>query len=285
MTGTFPAGVAIVAVHWYPDHVVKARRMVESLARATGAGLLVSVSNSPAIPPAELAPQGIEGLKAVGVQHNNSGMEFGAWQAGLDHVFAEGGARWVLFINDTLGIHQSFPTVHRRNLLAAIKAFSGANAAVAAGEVESIDRSYALAGARSHRWLTTNIFALNHAALQVLDHRVYRSELDGLIKASSASDEFFAAALDPVLVEHLSSWLFGERSRLAWYASAQLAPHNAARMAGKARAILQEKYLSAALEGAGARFVDISMVGLKDRVRRRVESALFRTPRTASTAI
>lgn len=252
--------------------------MVENLARATGAGLLVSVSNSAAILPAELVPRGIEGLRVAAIRHNNSGMEFGAWQAGLDQLAAEGGARWTLFINDTLGIHQPFSTVHRRNLVAAISTFSGAEAAVAVGEVESTDRSYAIGGARSHRWVTTNAFALNHAALQVLDHRVYRSELDSLINASSISGEFFAPDLDPVLVEHLSNWLFGERSRLAWYASAQLASDNASRMAGKARAILQEKYLSAALEEAGARFVDISLVSLKDRVRRRVESALFREP-------
>lgn len=47
------------------------------------------------------------------------------------------------------------------------------------GQTESIPRSYRIDGCRTHRWITSNVFALNRLALRELGGQVYRPALDG----------------------------------------------------------------------------------------------------------
>jgi hypothetical protein len=110
---------------------------------------------------------------------------------------------------------------------------------------------------RIHRWVSTNVFALNLAALRELEHRLYVPRLGADVPGGSTLDTFFGAALDRDLKAHIASWLFATTGKDRWYKAEPLSAENAGRMAEKARAILQEKYLSARLEYAAADIRDI----------------------------
>jgi hypothetical protein len=101
------------------------------------------------------------------------------------------------------------------------------------------------------------VFALNLAALRELEHKLYVPRLNADVPGGPTLDTFFSARLDRDLKAHIASWLFATTGRDRWYKSEPLNPENAERMAEKARAILQEKYLSARLEYAPADFRDI----------------------------
>ncbi len=270
------ARVAMVSVHYYPRYLTQSVAAVGTLGRAAGAGMHVAVANDPAIA-AELArAAGTLGFpRADCIVHDNRGLEFGAFQAGLDRLLRAEDPDWILFVNDTFARHRPFPSVHRRHLLAALTRPSDDRTPLAAGEVEEHGRSWEILGKRSHRWLTTAVFALNRPALHVLGDKVYSPEVDALVRTTAESSAFFAPELDPAIADHIRAWILAPASRHTWYRSAPLSAENASRMAGKARAILQEKYLSAALEEAGTWFFDVKGSGAKDRIQRRMESWLL----------
>lgn len=187
------------------------------------------------------------------VRHDNTGMEFGAYQVGLD-TLENFSLDWVVFANDTFATRKKFDAVSRLKLVHELHRSFDWPAVV--GQVDSLPRSYRIANLRSHRWVTTNLFAINRTGLQALDHRIYRRELDQLINESADPMTFFSAETDEVLQAHLRAWLFRARPGAHWYASAPLEASNARSMAKKARSIMQEKYLSAYLDNIGAHFAD-----------------------------
>ena len=217
------------------------------------------------------------------LRHDNSGMEFGAYQAGLNRLFKEVETDWVLFANDTFATHHSFGKVYRDKLAADLQRSFDCPAIV--GQVVSLPRSYQMEGSRTHRWMTTNLFALNRAALVALDRRVYRPGLESLVTETSELEKFFAPRVDRVLREHLEAWLFRARPGWHWYASDPLQPGNAAYMARKARSILQEKYLSALLESLGAEFVDLNDLSVRRKVVREVERKMFAFARRVGQSV
>ncbi|MEP7058825.1 MAG: hypothetical protein ABI809_13750 [Caldimonas sp.] len=266
--------VGIVSVHYYPGYLQRSLEAVADLARRTGAQAVIAVANRPELLP-QLQAQSTS-IRGFDVElHDNTGFEFGAYQAGLRRC-ADADLDWVVFANDTFSVHHNFSTVYRRHLVSVLKQAPNETAPQAAGQVESMPRSYAIEGKRAHRWLTTSIFALNRPALDLLGHKLHFPEVDALIRTSGNLEEFFSPRLDRAMAEHIEAWLFGTCPRLAWYGAEPLTAINAARFANKARTILQEKYIAAVLEEAGAWFFDIKASGVREKILKRVEAMLFR---------
>jgi hypothetical protein len=268
--------IGIVSVHYYDDYVRQSTAAIARLAARVGAEGVVAVANRrDLVPGLEALSSGIRAKSIRCIEHDNTGLEFGAYQAGLDRML-EVDPEWVVFANDSFVVHNCFYRVYQNRLLAALS-IPADGALHVAGEVVSWARSYSIGGARSNRWLTTSIFAINRAALRALDGRVYHPEIDALIRTSSERHVFFSPALDEALVGHLAGWLFGVPGQGAWYGAAPLTDDSAPRLARKARSILQEKYLSARLDQAGAWFFDLNPYGLREKMSRRVERVLFET--------
>ena len=144
------------------------------------------------------------------------------------------------------------------------------------GQVESLPRSFELLGLRTHRWITTNAFAISRGALRVLKRRLRCPECDELVAGSPPVEAFFSARLDPLLREYLSHWLFVRDGVFSWYGAAPLDGQSAPRQARKARSILQEKYLSARLEAASAIYVDIkALMTRSDKLLQRIEMMIY----------
>lgn len=268
--------IGIVSVHYYQDYLRRSLASVSDLARRAGAQVVVAVANRP-----ELLAEMQERTRRMKMQrvdvesHDNTGLEFGAYQAGLLRIL-DADLDWVVFANDTFSVHNCFSTVYRKHLISALANPSDGRSVQVAGEVVSMPRSYAIEGKRTHRWLTTSVFALNRPSLNVLGNRVYFPEIDELIRPSGNIEEFFAPRLDRAMAEHIQAWLFGTCPRMAWYGAEPLTQDNAVKFANKARAILQEKYIAAVLEEAGAWFFDIKASGAREKILRRLESMLFK---------
>lgn len=266
---------AIVSVHYYPQCCEASLIELSNLARLSQPSHCILVNNNPAIHDrlVELSKRHAF-IDAVEL-HDNSGLEFGAYQAGLDRTLAAGDFDWVLFANDTFATHQVFCSRHRDTLAWRVAQSSGDEVATVLGRIESLSRSYRIADARSHRWITTNLFALNRRALSLLHGRVHYPEIDGLIRAVSDAETFFSEDLDDALSSHLREWLFGETLGNRWRDAAPLTKGNAERFARKARAILQEKYLAALLEENRTAFVELKRSDIRSRLQCRAEQLVF----------
>jgi hypothetical protein len=218
----------------------------------------------------ELARIGAASMTAEIVQHDNSGAEFGGYQAGVERLKEAGMPPWVVLANDTFSTHDHFGTIERRRLVDQLATDKDHPTIV--GRVESLPRSFELAGHRSHRWITTNIFAVNSAALRALHHRIYDGALEALVAETADARAFFAPDISPILRSHVASWLFGNENHYpTWYAASPLTAQNAVKMARKARAILQEMHLSASLEASGAEFVDLKTMTTHEKVVSKLE--------------
>lgn len=266
--------IAIVCVHYEPKNVALTLQSLNRIVRSIGATHAVFVANQHAVWTALTNVRPLLDECATEVcEHDNTGMEFGAYQAGLNQVITRFDPAWVLFVNDTFATHHSFGTVYRRKLA---EAFGGHYPSAAIiGRVDALPRSFEVQGLRTHRWVTTNLFALNRKALNTLGNRMYSPEINQLVGDTCQSEEFFAPQVDPVLRGHLEAWLFRAHPGPHWYASEPLTGANAAKMARKARSILQEKFLSAALDAAAAQFVNLNELSMRDKLVREVEQKLF----------
>jgi hypothetical protein len=259
--------VHIVLTVFYPeclDASLRALQQLELELQRRGARTrCLLVSNNQQLP---LGATGYDWLK-----HDNTGMEFGAYQAGLDRItWSEDESDVVLFVNDTLSTHHVLSRVIRSNLSEGILRIAALSDTPAiCGEVDVSARSFTVRGLKVVRWVSTWAFALNWQALQALAFRVYVAELDADIQAEVAPHKFFTPGVDAVLRAHLSAWLFGAGAS-GWQHAAPLSAENAESMARKARAIMQEKYLSARLEASAAMFSDIRPTSIRQITTHRI---------------
>lgn len=207
------------------------------------------------------------------MRHDNSGMEFGAYQAGVDALVKRMDADWIVVGNDTFATHNNFPRVYRELLSQALQRVPTFPTII--GRTHALARSYQIEGLRTHRWVQTSLFAINRAALEALGGRIYRPELESLVSESADLSTFFSPDVDLVLRDHLETWLFRTRPGPHWYASEPLQSQNFSKMARKARSILQEKYIAAVLESAGAEFVNLNDLTVPKKILRKIDDIVF----------
>lgn len=185
------------------------------------------------------------------VAHDNSGMEFGGYQAGLDRVAAHGPDD-VLIMNDTLGSHDHWGR-NKLRCFARVVANHRQNGVVA-GHVQCGEQSIVLKDRHASHWIRSNLFFIDRVALEAVDGRLYYPEIDELVSDDPGSGTFFDPSLDPVAVAFLEWWLFSGDPD-AWYGSRPLTDENWRFMALKARSILQERYVSMLLADAKVSFL------------------------------
>ena len=270
--------VGIVSVHFHPHYVAPTLTLLDRVKAGMKLLRSVHVANQESVGLALDAA--IAGPDAEVVRHDNSGMEFGGYQAGLERLQATCDPDWVLVVNDTFATHDNFATPYRERLRGELS-WTREHPAIV-GQLESIARSYLLAGLRSHRWIRSSVYALNRAAITALGGRIYVPEFDAAVVETDDRARFFTPVVDPVLADHLHAWLFRSReAHVHWYGAEPLTAANMGRMARKARSILQEKYLSARLEDRGAEFADVRDIGVAGRARRTLEDKWFDARRRA----
>lgn len=243
-----PGSVDLVAAVYSVERLATTVRVIRRLDASPGLDRVVVVINNPALDDAVIAAALFgAGRRLTVIRHDNSGAEFGAYQAGLDLLKAES-AKPVLIINDTVGTNHFVGDVFLRNF--SRLATASGDSPVAVGEIDHTGAPLRLLGLASDNWIRSSIMVLNPPALRAIDYRIYDPALESLIVASDDPDVFFGAEVASPLREHIADWLFSS-SGSRWYKAAALSADNAAQMAAKTRAILQEKYLSMRLKAAG----------------------------------
>jgi hypothetical protein len=262
--------VALVSAHYYPDYQRRNLREIERLKRAIPIDRHVGVLNGGAELIEVIA--GPSGTQWVG--HDNEGQEFGAYQRGLDVLLEGERPDWVIFMNDTLGTHTRLACGVLQRLQTAVESPTS-SLPLMAGVLHHIERSCQIHGHRGSRHMRSRAMALNGVALGVLERRIRAAEIDALIAGAATRDSFFSEGCDPALQLRLASYLFQTDAALKWYRAAPLTHDNCAAMALKARAILQEFYLSLRLESASAIFIDLRASRLRDKIRDGLETEWF----------
>ena len=275
---------AVVSVHYYPEYAAQSLQHLRQMCERLQPERCVLVANNPTVLPALQEAAARSGRAVSVLLHDNSGLEFGAYQAGVDRLLGDGEPDWTVILNDTFAIHQCFSRPMRRHFVHAVTTIADRDTPIVVGQVESLLRSFELLGIRMHRWITTNAFAVNRGALRALKHRLRSAEPDELVAGSMPAEAFFSPRLDPVLREHLSRWLFVPDGAVSWYRAAPLDEQNAPALARKARSILQEKYLSARLEAASTIFADIKQLSSSERLLQRIDAMAFSLRRHQRTS-
>jgi hypothetical protein len=108
----------------------------------------------------------------------------------------------------------------------------------------------------------SNLIGFDHAAISALDYKIYQPHLNDYLNDSV--DTFFTDHIKASTREKISQWLFAKEGH-AWYGAAPLTEDNCAKMATKARSIIQEFYLAMRLEQNKTIFVQPKL-GLLERV-------------------
>lgn len=251
----------LIVAAYAPARYRQTLQTVSMLAEVLPLRRIVLVLNGPAIGGAEDASERL-GRDVEIVRHDNVGREFGAYQAGLDHLRADL-ADGVVIVNDTLGSHQPVTRPWLKAFVSAL--FRGNDPGFVAGTLQISERRMELDGMTSSRWIRSNLVGLDRAALDAIAHRLFIPPVETFVRSTPDPDRFFAPEVGPALAAHLKSWLFSTEG-LRWYGAEPLTAANAARMAEKARSILQEKHLSFRLDTAGMAFHGITFTRRSDRV-------------------
>jgi hypothetical protein len=246
--------VHYVVVIYYAAYLARIVKVAAALIDTQSVGTLRVVINNPAIDEL-VVKQHFASLPVPAhvLRHDNTGLEFGAYQLGLDDLRrTHADDLPCLFANDTVGTHYPITTFYLRKFSSAAQEHLGSNAIV--GLVDSAPRRLELCGLHTSRWVRSNLFVMDRHALESIHNQMYVARLDACINDSPKEEDFFADSIGPSLRSHLSRWLFSG-SPDAWYKSEPLSLDNHRRMAAKARSILQELFLSMRLEGAATALI------------------------------
>ncbi|SIT42909.1 hypothetical protein BN2475_380157 [Paraburkholderia ribeironis] len=241
--------VHYVIVIYYAEYLAKIAKVAGALMNTQRVRTLRVVVNNPAIDDRVVKQHFADlAVPAYVLRHNNTGLEFGAYQFGLDDLRrTDADDLPCLFANDTVGTHYPINRIYLREFSRAAQAHLGSNAIV--GLIDSAPRRLELYGQQASRWVRSNLFVMDKHALESINNQIYVAPLDSFINESPREDDFFSASIGPSLRSHISHWLFSGSSD-TWYKSEPLSLDNHLRMARKARSILQELFLSMRLEGA-----------------------------------
>lgn len=275
MIAAHPASVYVVAVLYYNNYATNLIRSLKKLGDCHKIEKIIVVLNNPAIDDAVLG-RSLTTLAAqtACVTHDNTGQEFGAYQAGIDHIRTELTPRDCLVIlNETLGIHYPFETEHAGAFMRSLldRKYTGR----AVGHIDHSIRRLCIDDLWTSRWVRSNLVGFDFEAISSIDYRVYVPRLHDYVRDTDVFDEFFSGNVDAYLQHHIADWLF---SKGQWYAAATLSKGNAASFAIKARSILQEKHLSMRLENHKVAFVP-ARYKAAEQITRRAKNGLRRVSR------
>jgi len=228
-----------VFLSYYPDpkgDTIKAyQKAINFIAKKEVKLIVVNNSNN------ELPVDNIEG--------DNSSWEFSGFQKGVEHLkaqFSLSKSDIIFFGNDTFSSHRVFSLLdlicYRKKLFGNLSN----EKPMLIGEKLPLSEPAQINGLILSSWVSTYFFITNgHFLLGDCDFAYFgpNSKINLVEKKLN-----FYGALDNELSKHINSWLFPEPGKHGWYGSKQASDEL---LINKARAILNEKYLSAQCEYNG----------------------------------
>ncbi|MDB5788163.1 MAG: hypothetical protein JWQ50_8078 [Caballeronia mineralivorans] len=255
----------MIVVVYYPAYLKKIAQITRVFAAWQEMRSLRVVVNNPAISEshAESVFSNVASHVKI-IRHDNEGLEFGAYQRGLNDLrMSVPGSLACLFANDTLGTHQPVDKFFLRNLHRAARTHMGTK--FIAGRIDSAVRQVEVNHLLGTRWVRSNLFVMDDAALASIDHVIYAPELNAYINDSPDEDFFFGPGVARSLRRHISGWLLSTDPP-TWYKAEPLSVKNHAKMANKARSILQELFFSMRLANSSTGFVQPSPLTIMEKI-------------------
>ncbi len=234
---------SLVLVLYESQRIDTVLQIMARLHKQVGFASTVVVRNSPRIDQTALESRLRAWPGSIEIRdHDNTGMEFGAYQAGWAQL-STASRQGVLYVNDTIGTNQYISRFYRARLAGLLTTAPTASA-FACGHVILHPHRLAIGDLESASFIRSNLFFLNQQAMQALDEQIYRPDIDQLVRVTTDENSFFAPEVGAGLARHLRNWLFNTHHTSGWYKAQALNESNAGFMASKARSILQEKLLS-----------------------------------------
>jgi len=273
--------VALVSVHYYPDYQGRNARQIARLKKRITVSRHVGVLNGSR----DLTRDHPSDSGAEWVTHDNDGMEFGAYQRGLDTLLASSSPDWVIFLNDTIGTHDFLHEVGLRKLALQID-HRPLDVPVITGYLGVFEQSVELHGFRGCRCVRSHFFAMNRAALSALKDLLRLRTTDALVAGGEVEDTFFSPDMSQSARCRLTTHLLRPEAQFRWYRAARLTADNCDSFAKKARSLLNEFSITFRLDQAGAFVLDLQPLGLRENVYAGIETQSFflTTPGTLRVA-
>jgi hypothetical protein len=248
--------IDIILVLYAKRRVASTARIVKSIARFIRLRRIIIVVNGMEINLAD-----VESLfsnyceSCTAILHDNTGLEFGGYQAGVDfaHYVDDYRPERVILMNDTVGSHQYYSMIQLRHFCRAITFSADRLSNFVTGYVYDHERRITINGMVGTRWVRSNLVGLDKEAITRLGHKIYDPSIDKFITDSADIDTFLGPDLDSSVKLRIADWLFSTAPG-KWYNAQPLSSVNSSMMAKKAKSYLQEQWLSMRLETIGAAF-------------------------------
>jgi hypothetical protein len=241
--------MAIVAYAYYPQHRAHLQGVVGRLARGIEGvqGVWVRAAGTGTALPAPMLGRWTEHV------HDGQGWEWGAYQAGLDALRANGWDGPVCFLNDTAGVHYPLPAAELTALRAAALDHTPAASALA-GVVQAAPPGLALHGQPIRHWVRSNAFVLSPGALDALEGRLFSARDFEAPAVRPDGTLQWPASVSPALAAYLDRWLLAD-GKHGWRHHARRNEVPPQLLRDKAGAILLEKRLSAQVVASGGQLL------------------------------
>jgi hypothetical protein len=205
------------------------------------------------------------------VDHDNTGWEFGGYQAGLDSLDRDKTDRLII-ANDTVMAHAF---VHPDDALALHdRLIESRDEPAIIGRVISLGAELRLDSAIGSGWVRSHLFGLTHEGLDLLDWRLFDPAVEAMVATSDQVDRLFDDRVNEAVRRQITGYLFGE-PKGRWYKAAPLTASNSAFFCQKARAILQEFNNSIQMEHRGGHMVHVPLER-PETLRHRAERKLIK---------
>lgn len=237
------------------DRISTGARILRQINKSTTISELAIVWNGTKTIPEDLVRFKLDNLTPRVIIGSNRGREFGGYQEGMDSLDLSA-VSGVYFINDTAGVHNYIPSYFISAFTKDIDRDRG-DAALCFGHIDHTKSSFTLQGMVCKKWVRSNLFYLNSSAINLVSKTIYSPDIDDLIHPD-IGEKFFSPFVEEALRSRIKSWLFTP-SRNSWYGASPLTLDNSDFMAGKARSILHEYYLSLRIIANGGALVAPSM--------------------------
>ncbi len=197
--------------------------------------------------------------------------EFSGWDAGLDHLRTLGvRPRVVVFSNDTICRHHWMPVWRFNRFLCDVSTRLSMNGPILHGEAESL-LPFPLSAPWGNQmsWVATYLFAMSGSALERIPRCSLPPEFVEFVDPSVEHGSLFRDSSVYSLFQRVDAWLIRQRRsrRHNWYKAEPLTVGSMPALAGKARAVLSELYLThLALTRGVAVSCSISLKSERDRL-------------------
>jgi hypothetical protein len=255
--------VGVVYYRDYLDGLSGAYRKLERFGRFSDTCIVINGSSIEEADVRKAFGPARENLHVL--KHDNTGQEFGGYQAGLDfHRRRSSDAFDLVLANDTIDKHQKLFT---SEFDAFRKTFATSPSGKVVGKIDHSQRVQSIGSLTSSRWVRSNLMGLDHDALTKLRFRIYLRDLETLVNETDDESHFFSPEVSRAVQDRLKKWLFRPETH-SWYGASKLDRGNAARFAAKARSIIQEIHLSMRLNCEGIAFIAPRMTRNEQRVIR-----------------